>query len=356
MTNHAIRPDPQNSFNWQYRGKPVVLLGAGMIEDNAFNHPERLQADLDRQQAAGSNYVRNTMSSRKPGNAFPFHRREDGLYDLDRWNQTFWTRFEDFLRMTGERDIIVQIEVWDPWDHFHSEGDRFRNQNIGWESQPWNPANNLNYTEADSGLASQIDGYSTSEPSEHVFFHTVPEMDDNEIVRHYQEAFVDRILDATLAYPHVLYTMNNEIGEDPRWGRYWAHYIRERARREGKSVFLSDMRRNNNFESDEQQAILRDTTHYDFFEISQNNTNKGEAHYRQIQAIRDQVVEAPRPLNNVKTYGGHLDWTGGEYGEETTRYGNPKCAVKYAGRASEPWTIVCHANFRSRRGFLHILL
>ena len=50
---------------------------------------------------------------------------------------------------------------------------------------PFNPRNNVNYTAEESKLAEEIDYYSGATPSEHTFFHTVPAMDDNQVVRRY---------------------------------------------------------------------------------------------------------------------------------------------------------------------------
>lgn len=312
IAEEPIRPYEKNPFYWQYDGEPVLLIG-GSREDNLFNHPEGLEAHLDAIADAGGNYVRNTMSDRNPENRYAFARREDGLYDLEQWDEEYWQRFENFLRMCQQRGIIVQIEIWDPWDVFKSEAPLgYGPENTGWESHPYNPANNVNYTAEQSGLDETIDYYSKSTPTDHGFFHTVPAMDDNQVVRKYQEAFVDRLLDISLEFPNVLYCMNNEIGEDPEWGRYWARYVRQRAEREGIDVFLADMRRNSNFESDEQLALLHDDDHFDFFEISQNSVNKGQHHYDQIRVIRNRLLDDPKPLNNVKIYGGEgHEWTGG---------------------------------------------
>ena len=318
-----IQPWPHNPFYWQYKGQPVLLVG-GSDQDNLFNHPHSLKPDgleshLDLIASVGGNYVRNTMSDRNPENRYPFARREDGLYDLKEWDAEYWRRFNNFLRLCYERDIIVQIEVWDPWDLFASEAPLgYGPENRGWERHPYNPRNNVNYTAQESGLAEVIDYYSGSTPSRHAFFHTVPALADNRVVRPYQEAFVNRILDFSLKYPHVLYCMNNEIGEDPEWGRYWAQFIRQRANREGVKVYVADMRRNSNFNSPEQIALLHDDAHYDFFEISQNSVNVGQQHFGQMQAIRDRRLANRKPLNNVKIYGGEgHGWTGGEL--EATR-------------------------------------
>ncbi|MFW6171814.1 MAG: LamG-like jellyroll fold domain-containing protein, partial [Planctomycetota bacterium] len=308
-----IQPYSENPFFWQYQGEPALLLG-GSRQDNLFNNPEGLEEHLDRIAAAGGNYVRNTMSDRNPENRYAFSEVDDGLYDLDQWDEKYWVRFDSFLRMCYERDIIVQIEVWDPWDLFASEAPLgYGPRNTGWESHPYNPLNNVNYTAEESGLAEEIDYFSGSTPSDHAFFHTVPAMDDNKVVRRYQEVFVNRMLDFSLDYPNVLYCMNNEIGEDPEWGRYWACLIRDRAEAEGVNVYLADMRRNSNFNSQEQIDLLHDDKHYDFFEISQNNANTGQNHFDQILTVRERRLDDPKPLNNVKIYGGEgHGWTGGE--------------------------------------------
>jgi hypothetical protein len=169
---------------------------------------------------------------------------------------------------------------------------------------------NINYTAAESGLAEEIDDYSGSAPSGHLFFHTVPALKDLGLVRRYQEAFVEKLLSISLEYPNVLYCMNNEIGEPPEWGEYWAAFIRARATAAGREVYLADMRRNSDFRSEEQIRLLQDRTHYDFFEISQNNANNDQRHYDMILSIRSQVVDEPKPLNNVKIYGGEIGrWT-----------------------------------------------
>lgn len=300
-----IRPWPGNSFYWQYKGKPVLLLG-GSRDDNLFNEPEGLAEHLDTLAACGGNYIRNTMSSRNVGNVWAFRRLDNGKYDLGRWNQEYWDRFENLLRLCRERDIIVQIELWDPWDHFKSTGTlrNFDTKDVGWESNPYNPAMNVNYTAAESGLAEKIDYYPTNKPSKHLFFHTPPDMKNIRTVRRYQEAFVAKMLSISLDYPNVLYCMNNEIGEPPEWGQYWAKFIRARAERAGRRVCLTDMRRLGDYESEEQQNMLHDRAHFDFFEISQNNHSDGQKHYDQIAHVRSQVAANPIPINNVKIYGG----------------------------------------------------
>lgn len=43
---------------------------------------------------------------------------------------------------------------------------------------------------------------------------------------------------------------------------------------------------------------------YDFVDISQNNHNDGEKHYQNALKQRARISKKPRPMNNVKIYGG----------------------------------------------------
>lgn len=182
-----IQPYSENSYYWQYKGEPVLLLG-GSWQDNLFNHPIGLEEHLVLLESVGGNYVRNTMSHRNQGNLFAYTQRagpgipleEDGKFDLDVFNVDYWLRFDDFLRMTHERDIIVQIEVFDPHDHFRDH------QSLGgWSKHPFNPANNVNFTSDESGLPISANYRPIATPSAHPFWLAVPALENNELVLRY---------------------------------------------------------------------------------------------------------------------------------------------------------------------------
>jgi hypothetical protein len=316
----CIRPYEQNPFYWQYKGKPVLLLG-GSWQDNLFNHPIGLAAHLDLLVSVGGNYVRNTMSHRNVGNLFAFAQDEEGRFDLNRFNPEYWDRFENFLKLTHERDVIVQIEIWDPHDFY-----RDREAYGGWSHQPFNPLRNINYTPDDSGLPTEIAYGVTPSPSAHAFYRTVPALDNNERVLAYQRAFVDRLLDHSLKYPHVLYTMNNEIGELNAWGDYWAGRVRQRAEEVGVTVYTADMRRNHNIRTDDHRHLYDRPELYTFLDISQVTGSKGQSHYDDIVFVREYIEQRPRPINNVKNYGAAKH--GGE--ESVARF----CRMIFAGGAS----------------------
>ena len=294
-----IRPYEANPRYWQYRGKPVLLLGAS-DDDNLFQM-DNLAAHLDAMAAAGANYIRNTMSDRRDRGyeIAAFARRPDGTYDLDAWNDAYWTRFETMLRLTHERGIIVQIEVWDRFDHSRQH----------WRADPFNPSKNINYTHEASGLAPEYPEHPgrNAQP----FFYTTPTQRNNTVVLPYQQRFVDKMLSYTLKYDHVLYCIDNETSGDPRWAIYWAEWIRRRARETGVEVCITEMWDAWDLTSKEHRQTLDHPERYDFADVSQNNQKSGETHWKNFQWVRSRIADKPRPLNTVKTYGAD----GGKYGD-----------------------------------------
>jgi hypothetical protein len=294
-----IKPYSNNPFYWQYKGRPILLIG-GTWQDNLFNHPVGLKEHLDKLVETGGNYVRNTMSHRNEGNAFAFAEK-DGKFDLDQWNEEYWQRFENFLRLTHERDIIVQIEIFDPWDHMADH------QTLGgWSKHPFNPSNNINYTAEESHLPISIDYNPGTSPSNHPFYKTVPSLENNQLVLGYQQAYVDKLLSISLNYPNVLYCMQNESGEELAFGDYWTRYIREKAHEANIEIHTTDMRRNNNITANDHAFLYNNPRLYTFIDISQNNSQNiatGQLHWDRIQEVRKILKQhGVRPMNNIKIY------------------------------------------------------
>lgn len=297
-TADRIQPWSKNSRYWQYKGQPVLLLG-GSKDDSLFQIPD-LKEHLDEMAAAGANYIRNTMSDRrdKGFEVYPYKQLPDGKYDLDQWNEEYWKRFQDLLQWTGEREIIVQIEVWDRFDH---SGDR-------WEAHPYNPKNNINYTYQQSGFAEHYPNHPGR--NEQPFFFTTPKQRNNTVVLPYQQRFVDKMLSYSLEHDHVLYCMDNETSGEEAWGAYWAEYIRRRAAETGKQVCVTEMWDAWDLKSDQHRRTLDHPERYDFADVSQNNQKKGQEHWDNFQWVYRHIAKKPRPLNTVKTYGAD----GGRYG------------------------------------------
>jgi len=134
------------------------------------------------------------MSDRKDKDfeVYPFKQLPDGKYDLEQWNEEYWRRFENLLRWTAERDIIVQIEVWDRFDY----------STKNWPPHPYNPKNNINYTTEQSGLAAEYPDHPGQ--NRQPFFFTTPKQRNNITVLKYQQRFVEKKLSFTPRLDHVL--------------------------------------------------------------------------------------------------------------------------------------------------------
>lgn len=293
-----IQPWSENPRYWQYKGRPVLLLG-GSKDDNLFQIPD-LKEHLDEMAAVGANYIRNTMSDRpdKGFEVYPFAKRPDGKYDLEQWNDEYWRRFENMLRWTAERGIIVQIEVWDRFDY----------STKNWEPHPYNPRNNVNYSYEQSGFAEHYPDHPGA--NRQPFFFTTPAQRNNTVVLRFQQRFVDKMLSYSLQYDHVLYCMDNETSAEEAWGAYWAEHIKRRAAEAGKKVCVTEMWDAWDLKSDEHKRTLDHPERYDFADVSQNNQQKGQTHWDNFQWVRTRIADKPRPLNTTKTYGAD----GGRFG------------------------------------------
>ncbi|MCB0126281.1 MAG: hypothetical protein KDE58_28685 [Caldilineaceae bacterium] len=297
-----LQPYTANPFYWQYKGVPVLLLG-GSVEDNLYQIAD-LEEHLDLLAAVGGNYVRCTISCRDEGNLW-WHEKDPatGRYDLNQPGKEHWAQFARFLQLADERNIIVQIEVWDRFDFAREP----------WLLNPYNPKNNVNYTATESGLAEEI--WSHPARRESAFFRSVPALENNDLLLGFQQKQVDQLLSLTLPYGNILYCMDNETNESPEWGKYWATYIKEKASAAGVTVMTTEMWDAHDLLADEHKATFDHPELYDFIDISQNNHQVGLPHWQNPQQIR-QLIQGSgqlRPMNSVKIYGANT----GRYG--TTR-------------------------------------
>ncbi len=291
---------PAHPAYWQYHGKPVLLLG-GSKDDNLFQIPD-LRDHLDLLASVGGNYIRNTMSARNDRGfeVQAFGQRSDGKYDLDEWNEAYWRRFENLLELAERCDIIVQIEVWDRFDYSRQH----------WQDSPYNPKNNVNYTCAESGFAQEYPNHPGR--NEQPFFFTTPKQRNNTVVLPYQQRFVDTMLSHSLRHGNVLYCMDNETSGEPAWGAYWAGYIKTKAREAGVTVHITEMWDAWDLANPQHGATFNHPETYSFVDISQNNHQKGQAHWDNAQRQRARIADHVRPLNSTKIYGAD----GGRFGND----------------------------------------
>lgn len=287
QSHSGIQPYSANSSYWEYKGNPVLLLGAS-VNDNLFQTPH-FESHLDSLYQAGGNYIRNTMSDRDPGDLRAFSRNSAGKFDLTQWNEAYWEQLDQLLKCASERDIIVQIEIWDRFDHSRRE----------WQTDPWNPGNNVNYSYEEVGMRPEYARHPSA--NEQPFFLSVPELENNTLLLSFQQAFVRKLLSVSLKYDNILYCIDNETSGHAEWGAYWARFIRQEAK--GRDVFITEMWDHWDVSSDMHRRTIDHPEVYDFVDLSQNSQTPRYATWVNPRAVFDRLREHPRPVNSVKIYG-----------------------------------------------------
>ena len=326
-----IRPYLQNPNYWQYRGKPILLVGAS-DQDNIFQWAgdgSRLTDHLDLMAECGVSYIRCTMSSRSYADdgyhwdmyPYPF-AKVGGKYDLRQWNDTYWNKLHTFLSETQDRHIIVQLELWDRWN----ESGNSTPPGNGWYSSPWNPNNNVTYDWSDSPLLT---------PGRTAFyndFHFAATKNDS-LLLPLQKRFVRKIVDTVIdgGFDHVIYQIDNEsgIGDDSlEPDPYWARFTRAYAKSKGTDELYICTSRRFHKPNPHLTGVFQDRDNpeiripiacdaFNFCDISQNNGSVGQEHYDNILWYRAKVLQhGPRPINHTKSY--LFDWPiGGAFQERT---------------------------------------
>jgi hypothetical protein len=293
----GIRPYTGNPSYWEFKNRPVLLIG-GSDNDNLFQS-DNVYAELDKIKAAGGNYIRCTLSCSDPGDEWPFWR--SGLrFNLNKFNPEFWKSLDAFFKLTAEREIIVQLEIWD-----------FHDFTAIWDRNPWNPVINNVFTTENTKLKEH---YINSQSLKHDFFFSVPKLNNDELLLRYQKMFVDQLLSISFNYNHILYCITNEIFPQysPEWGWFWARYLKDKAAQAGVTIQVTELYQDEDITQKQHLNAQQHPEIYSFIEASPNSRVVGEKHWERLQKVRAAIVQNPRPVNNVKIYGGSLGgWTGG---------------------------------------------
>ena len=287
IDDSPIQPYRNNPWYWEYKGEPIMLVGAS-DRDNLWQWTGDVLIDqLNLIQSVGGNYVRNTMSDRNEGDTFAPKEIEDGLYDLDQWNEAYWDKLKFFLDETEKRGIIVHLTLWDHFDLSGAGGyGRFA-------IHPLNPDNNINWEPGTIRNASDYYGGSLST--------------NNEPVLAYQRRYIDRLISISARYNHIFYNIANESSLDVEWDNYWAIYIKDAASKYGRDIHVTTMLF---APGTSVRRVMSYRDIYSFAEVSQNNQDAlgpvGKKHWENLLFWRKMIAmsdEGPMPINNVKVYG-----------------------------------------------------
>ena len=150
-----IRLLPQNPHYFEYKGNPLVLVSSAEHYGALLNEDFDYRKYFETLSNEGMNYTRifsgtyaeipgesfgiqyNTLAPQPEKFLTPWIYTPDAsnrrIYDLDQWNDAYFTRLHDIMRITGEKDIIVEFTLFTSI---------YRDEH--WAISPENPENNSN--------------------------------------------------------------------------------------------------------------------------------------------------------------------------------------------------------------------
>ncbi len=203
-----IQLDPQNPHYFRYRGKTTVLITSGEHYGAVLNADFNFLQYLSTLQQAGLNYTRLFGGSyiEVPGQSFgirnntlaplpnrllvPWARSKEPGYagggdrfDLERWDDRYFSRLRGFLAAAEERGVIVEITL------FSSQYSKAQ-----WGMSVFNAGNNINHT-------SSID------------WKSINTLDNGNLLA-YQEHYTRKLVREANSYPNVIFEIQNEPWSD----------------------------------------------------------------------------------------------------------------------------------------------
>jgi hypothetical protein len=205
LSAQPIRLHPENPHYFLFKGKPTVIISSsehyGAVLNPAFDYLHYLNT----MQNEGMNYTRlfagsyfekegsfgielNTLSP-APGKALlPWKRSiEPGAkcggnkFDLNQWDDNYFTRLKSFVSEASKRNIIVEVTLFSSIYGY-------------WDIQVWNPANNIN-----------IEGNLLKEDVQILKY--------GKILK-YQEAIVRKIVNDLNEFDNITFEIQNEPWSD----------------------------------------------------------------------------------------------------------------------------------------------
>ncbi len=153
----ALQLHPENPHYFLFEGKPTVLVTSGehygAVLNRAFDYHRYLGAlaqdglNLTRlftgvhvEQQEAFHIARNTLCPEAGQLLCPWRRSETPGYahggnrfDLQAWDEAYFTRLKDFLRAAAAQHVVVEVCLFSV---FYEEKQ--------WQFSPWHPNNNVN--------------------------------------------------------------------------------------------------------------------------------------------------------------------------------------------------------------------
>lgn len=229
-TTNVIEPPPSPSGltrsgrNFIFNGKPIVLLGWD-TQEIAHNPAVNYISKLDWLKTNGVNKVRIWIYCYWNVNFYHPWIYSNGVFNLEQFNEAYWTRVKNFLSAAKFRGIVVEVSLFSP-----NALDRAEDWSSTTARFAFNSIFNLNG-------AFHSNSYGHFNPE----FHTLDypgKTRSGKTLYMIQQALVDKTLAETSAFDNVYYEVSNEFpGENATmdetypWALYWARYIKQRTNR-----------------------------------------------------------------------------------------------------------------------------
>ena len=197
---NTVRLFPGNSRYLEYKGNPMILITSAEHYGAVVNLDFDYNVYLETLEQEGFNYTRiftgtyiepvenifgierNTLAP-LPGRYISPWVKENGKYDLNRFNPEYFKRLGDFVTEADKRGVIVEITLF---SSIYAES--------AWKRCPFNALNNLNDV-GDMGFR-QVN----------TLF--------NGGIQKYQEQFIRKVVTVLNEYDNIFYEIQNEPWSD----------------------------------------------------------------------------------------------------------------------------------------------
>lgn len=138
---------------------------------------------------------------------FPYKETEVGsrAFDLDQFDERYWSRFREQLSFFEDKGIIVHLLVWNGWQLRAPDTSSGTNGEINWPGHFFNPEVNCNACTAHLGPDPE---------NRYAIYHSVTD-GKTELVKA-QKAFFEKVIDITSDLDNVYFDLVHEIAEHRR--------------------------------------------------------------------------------------------------------------------------------------------
>jgi len=299
-----LHPDNPHYYQETSTGKAVLLPGYGGPAPTSYGIDYVAQINNDASHGMIYGRVWHLLPWEYGNAIWPWPRSStpgacDGLgnkYDLNSWNSTYWTRLKDALNRMNNAGQYGEV--------FLFEGCGMEQADRRWHNHPWASDNNINSQETTSCTSSGTpDFYNySSKPNLH----------------YQQERYVNKMIDETIAYPNVIYEIENEhdSGNEPAWTNHWSQFVKNRiaANYPSSPRLISNTSDFNTCFNDSNVDIVN--YHSDSMDTNQYNTFLEGNWYKNKAMCVDELANGQTSYDSLRKVCWTIVASGGHFHEE----------------------------------------